>query len=152
MAIDFTLTSAAFPAGGEIPARFTCDGEGVSPDLSWAGAPAGTAAFALLVDDPDAGGFVHWIAYNLTGSDTGALPLGISASPDAPPQGTNGFGAIGWGGPCPPSGEHRYAFRLMALPGPLELAAPPDKAALYAAIGGTTILGTATLEVRYRRR
>jgi Raf kinase inhibitor-like YbhB/YbcL family protein len=152
MATDFTLTSTAFAADGEIPTRFTCDGEDVSPDLSWAGAPAGTAAFALLVDDPDAGGFVHWIAYNLTGSETGALTQGVSSSPDAPPQGTNGFGSIGWGGPCPPSGAHRYVFTLTALAGPLDLAVPPDKAALDAALRDTTVLGTATLEARYRRR
>ncbi len=152
MASAVTLASTAFDPGGSIPSRFTCDGEDGSPDLAWAGAPGGTAAFVLVVDDPDADGFVHWIAYNLTGSESGALPLGVSASPDAPPQGTNGFGKVGWGGPCPPSGEHRYRFTLTALGMPLELATPPDKATLDDALRTATVLGSTTLEGRYRRR
>jgi Raf kinase inhibitor-like YbhB/YbcL family protein len=151
MPSTFELTTTAFPAGGEIPRRFTCDGDDVSPDLAWSGAPAGTAALVLVVDDPDANGFVHWIAYDLTGSDSGALPLGVSASPDAPPQGTNDFGSVGWRGPCPPSGDHHYRFTLTALAAPLGLTGAPRKGAVRDALKGASVLGTATLEGRYRR-
>lgn len=148
---EFTLTSTAFPPGGVIPSRFTCDGEDVSPDLAWSGAPDDTAALVLLVDDPDAGGFVHWIAYDLTGSESGGLAAGVASSPDAPPQGTNDFGNVGWGGPCPPSGEHRYRFTLSALAAPLGLAGAPDAAVLRDGLTGATVLGSATLEARYTR-
>ena len=147
----FELSSTSIPAGGEIPRRFTCDGEDTSPDLAWSGAPAGTGALVLLVDDPDASGFVHWIVYDATGTDSGALPLGVSASPDAPPQGSNGFGSVGWRGPCPPSGEHHYRFRLFALAQPLGLTGAPNGRTLKAALDKASILGTATLEARYRR-
>jgi Raf kinase inhibitor-like YbhB/YbcL family protein len=147
----FELSSTSFAPGGQIPARFTCDGEDVSPDLSWAGAPDDTVALVLVVDDPDARGFTHWIVYDMTGSDSGALPLGVSASPDAPPQGTNDFGRIGWGGPCPPSGEHRYRFTLSALAAPLELTGGPRAADLRAALDEADVLATAVLEARYRR-
>jgi Raf kinase inhibitor-like YbhB/YbcL family protein len=152
MATDFQLTSTAFTPGGAIPARFTCDGDDASPDLSWTGAPSGAQALALVVDDPDANGFVHWIAYDLTATESGALPMAVSASPDAPPQGTNGFGRVGWGGPCPPSGEHRYVFTLYALAAPLGLEGAPRIDALRAALAGANVLGTAVLEGRYRRR
>ena len=115
---DFTLTSTAFEDGAEIPRRHTCDGEDVSPELSWSGAPEGTAAFALVMHDPDAprGDFVHWVVVDFTGSATGALPEGVGSSPDAPRQGVNDFGRVGYGGPCPPSGPpHRYVFELYAL-------------------------------------
>ena len=148
---DFVLTTSAFAAGGAIPRRFTCDGEDASPDLSWAGAPDDTAAFVLVVDDPDASGFVHWIAYDLTGSDSGGLAVGVSASPDAPPQGTNDFGRIGWNGPCPPSGEHRYRFTLTALAAPLELEGAPRIGDLQRALVGASVLGSAMLEGTYRR-
>jgi hypothetical protein len=148
---DFQLTSTAFDAGGSIPRRFTCDGEDGSPDLAWSGAPDGTGALVLIVDDPDANGFVHWIVYDMTGTDTGALPTGISSSPEAPPQGTNSFGRIGWSGPCPPSGVHRYVFTLTALAQPLGLSGAPKADAVRAAIAKGHVLGTATLEARYRR-
>ena len=93
----FTLTSTAFSDGDAIPRRFSCDGEDASPDLTWAHAPEGTEALALVVTDPDARGFVHWIAYDLTGTPSGGLPMAVSASPDAPPQGTNSFGKTGYG-------------------------------------------------------
>jgi hypothetical protein len=146
----FRLSSTAFVAGGSIPSQYTCDGADVSPDLSWEGAPDGTAAFVLVVDDPDARGFVHWIAYDLTGSATGGLAEGIATSPDAPPQGTNDFGRVGWGGPCPPSGEHRYVFRLLALDEELGLSGAPRAADVLAATEGH-VVGEARLEASYRR-
>ncbi len=147
----FTLTSTSFAAGGSIPRRFTCDGDDVSPDLAWDGAPDGAVMLALLVEDPDANGFVHWTVIDIDGSQSGALPLGVSASPDAPRQGTNDFGRIGWGGPCPPSGTHRYTFTLYALAAPLGLAGTPVGDAVRTALAGAQVLGTAVLEGRYRR-
>ena len=110
---DFALTSTAFEPGGAIPKRFTCDGEDGSPDLAWTGAPDGTGALVLIVDDPDARGWVHWIVLDMAGTSTGALARGVGVSPDAPAQGRNDFGRIGWGGPCPPSGH--ASLRLHAV-------------------------------------
>jgi len=111
----FTLSSPDFGEGQAIPRRYACDGDDISPPLAWSGAPAEAAALALVVDDPDANGFVHWVVFDMTASATGSLSAGWSKSPDAPPQGTNGFGRVGYGGPCPPSGTHRYYFKLYAL-------------------------------------
>lgn len=149
--IAFRLTSPDFEDGGELPPKFTCDGEDVSPALEWEGAPDGAGAFALVVEDPDADDFVHWVVYNATASQTGGLPEAISASPDAPPQGTNDFGRIGWGGPCPPSGEHRYRFTLLALDAPLDLGGAPSTEEVRAAAEGH-VLDEAVLEGTYRRR
>jgi Raf kinase inhibitor-like YbhB/YbcL family protein len=147
----FRLSSTAFADGGEIPSRFTCDGEDVSPDLTWEGAPPETAALALVVDDPDARGWVHWVVFDLTGTSSGGIAEGVSTSPDAPPQGTNDFRRVGWGGPCPPSGEHRYVFRLLALDEPLGLTGAPRAAEVLAAAEGH-VVGEAHLTARYRRR
>ena len=147
----FTLTSTAFTAGGSIPTRFTCDGEDTSPDLAWSGAPDGTAALVLFVDDPDARGWVHWIVLDLAGSASGGLPRGISRSPDAPVQGTNDFRRVVWGGPCPPSGTHRYTFTLYALGAPLGLSGEPNGATVRQALARVDVLGTAVLEGTYRR-
>ena len=111
----FNLTSPAFGAGAEIPRKYTCDGEDVSPPLEWTGAPDDTAALALIVDDPDARGWIHWVIFDIDGAPSGELAEGLSTSPEAPAQGQNDFGRIGWGGPCPPSGTHRYRFTLYAL-------------------------------------
>ena len=148
---EFVLTSTAFEPGGSIPTRYTCDGQDVSPELSWSGAPEGTGALVLLVDDPDARGFVHWIVLDMTGTVSGALPRGIGTSPDAPTQGRNDFGRIGWGGPCPPSGTHRYTFTLYALAEPLALPGQPDGRAVHKALDAADIVDTAVLEARYRR-
>jgi Raf kinase inhibitor-like YbhB/YbcL family protein len=146
----FTLTSPEFAEGGRIPRRFSCDGDDVSPPLSWRGLPDGAVSLALVVDDPDANGFVHWLAYNIDASKTGSLPAGWSGQPDAAAQGTNGFGRLGYGGPCPPSGEHRYRFRLLALDTLLELPHGPRAADLLAATEGH-VLGEARLTASYRR-
>ena len=149
--VSFGLISTAFEDGGAIPRKFTCDGENVSPDLNWRGAPGETAAFALTVVDPDAGGFVHWLAYNITGSASGGLPEGISASPDAPPQGRNGMGKVGYGGPCPPSGTHHYHFTLFALDEALQLTEVPTFKDLESAMQGH-VLAQTTLVGTYSRR
>jgi Raf kinase inhibitor-like YbhB/YbcL family protein len=148
---EFAITSTAFAPGGAIPTRYTCDGQDVSPELSWSGAPDGTTALVLLVDDPDARDFVHWIVLDMAGSASGALPRGIGTSPDAPAQGRNDFGRIGWGGPCPPSGTHRYTFTLYALATPLALAGQPDGRAVRKALKGADVLATAVLEGHYHR-
>jgi hypothetical protein len=148
---DFVLSSTAFAPGAPIPRRHTCDGEDVSPDLAWTGAPMGTRALVLLVDDPDARGWVHWIVLDLPGAEAGTLPQGVSRAPDAPVQGTNDFRRAGWGGPCPPSGTHRYAFTLYALAAPLGLSGEPNGATVRQALGRATVLGTAVLQGTYRR-
>jgi Raf kinase inhibitor-like YbhB/YbcL family protein len=109
------LTSGSFGEGEAIPTKHTCDGEDVSPLLAWSGVPEGTDSFALIVDDPDASGFVHWVLTDIPG-DARELPEGEGDSIGTP--GPNDFGRTGWGGPCPP-GEHRYAFTLYAMPGPI---------------------------------
>jgi len=147
----FTLRSASITEGASIPRRFTCDGEDVSPDLEWDGVPEGTAALVLVVDDPDARGFVHWLVLDVEGSLSGALPLGVSTSPDAPRQGRNDFGGVGWGGPCPPSGEHRYRFTLYALAAPLGLPGTPRAAAVRDALDTATVIDATVLTARYRR-
>jgi Raf kinase inhibitor-like YbhB/YbcL family protein len=149
--VPFGLISTAFEDGSAIPRRFTCDGQDVSPDLSWRGAPTGTAAFVLTATDQDAHDFAHWLVYDLTGSASGGLPEGISGSPDAPPQGLNGFGKIGYGGPCPPSGTHHYRFTLHALDRMLELSGTPTLKELEPAMQGH-VLEQTTLTGTYARR
>jgi Raf kinase inhibitor-like YbhB/YbcL family protein len=146
----FTIESTAFQDGQPIPKRFTCDGANTSPDLMWSGAPDRTGALALIVDDPDARGFVHWVAYDMTGSASGGLAEGVSSSPDAPPQGLNDFGKVGYGGPCPPSGTHHYRFTLYALDGPLGLTGTPRADDVRRAAEGH-VLGQAVLSGTYRR-
>lgn len=148
--LSFDLSSSAFSDGAAIPKRFTCDGENVSPDLTWSGAPDGTQALVLIVTDPDARDFVHWLVYDLTGTPSGGLPVGISSSPDAPAQGTNSFGSLGYGGPCPPSGEHHYRFAVYSLDRALELTGAPRIDELQAAMNGH-VTGQATITGTYHR-
>ena len=108
MAETLTITSPAFDDGGTIPSRFTCDGADVSPPLAWEGAPDGAAAYVVVVDDPDARGFVHWTLADVDGTEVReAAAVGV--------EGRNDFRRTGWGGPCPPSGVHRYVFTVYAL-------------------------------------
>ncbi len=112
---SFKLFSSAFADGGYIPLKYTCDGENISPPLLWKGLPQGVKSLALVVNDPDApsGNFIHWIAVNIppemnSFSENISLPAGVEQLP-------NDFGIDGYGGPCPPSGTHRYLFTLYAL-------------------------------------
>jgi hypothetical protein len=119
----FTLISPAFDQGSPIPAKYTCDGDDVSPSLSWTGVPEDTRSLALIVDDPDAPDpnapkmtWVHWVLYNLPVLSTG-LPEAVAADslPNGTLEGRNDWKRTGYGGPCPPIGRHRYFFKLYAL-------------------------------------
>jgi Raf kinase inhibitor-like YbhB/YbcL family protein len=135
--MSMVLTSSAFAEGDLIPARHARRGENLSPPLAWSGAPDGTLSFALIVDDPDApgGDWVHWIVYNLP-ADLSALPEGITTPPGSAAQGKNGWGAAQYDGPQPPSGTHRYVFKLYALDTVLDLGPGATKAALLDAMEG----------------
>jgi Raf kinase inhibitor-like YbhB/YbcL family protein len=145
-----TLTSPSFADGASIPKQFTCDGDNVSPPLQWAGVPGAATSLALVVTDPDARGFVHWVVYDMDVSATGGIQAGWSTTADAAPQGENGFGDVGWGGPCPPSGTHRYLFRLLALDTILDLRAGPSADDVLTAAEGH-VLGEVTLTGTYTR-
>ncbi|MBC8732884.1 YbhB/YbcL family Raf kinase inhibitor-like protein [Paraburkholderia sp. UCT2] len=151
----FTLTSHAFHEGSEIPRRYTCTGADVSPPLSWSGVPANAKSLVLIVDDPDAPDpaaprmtWVHWVLYNIPttapgiqeGVTSGALPAGTL-------EGTNDFHRTTYGGPCPPTGRHRYFHKLYALDTVLPDLHKPTKVALEKAMQGhvvahTELLGT----------
>ncbi len=142
------LTSPAFEHGGEIPSLFTCDGSDISPPLEISDVPKGTASLALVMDDPDAPGgtFDHWVVWNIP-PGTGRIASGSE------PQGVQGrtdFGRMGYGGPCPPSGTHRYVFKLYALDTKLGLGRGSRKDDLEAAMRGH-VLAEALLEGSYRR-
>jgi Raf kinase inhibitor-like YbhB/YbcL family protein len=146
----FVLASSGFEDGAAIPPRFTCDGADVSPPLEWRGAPAGTRSLVLIVHDPDARGFVHWLAYDIAGSPDGTLPEAIPPSAASPEQGRNDFGDRGYGGPCPPSGTHHYVFTLSALDRNLDLGGSKRLDAVEAAMRGH-VLASTTLTGTYRR-
>jgi Raf kinase inhibitor-like YbhB/YbcL family protein len=117
------VTSTAFGANGAIPARFTCTGAGDRPPLRFAGVPAGARELALLVIDPDAGGFVHWTVYGMAPDARGIAATGLPAGAR---EGRNSAGGTGWTPPCPPSGTHRYQFELYWLRARSKLAAGAD--------------------------
>jgi Raf kinase inhibitor-like YbhB/YbcL family protein len=149
------ITSKAFSQGGTIPSRHTCDGEDVSPPIAWKGVPEGTRSIALICEDPDApvGTFVHWVYYDIPPSTEG-LPEGIPGDkrPEAGGvQGINDFPAIGYGGPCPPSGVHRYFFRVYAVDTELELPPGSTVKEVMGAMDGH-MLGMGELMGRYQRR
>ena len=143
------LTSAAFQNHGEIPSKYTCDGQNFSPPLQIAGIPEGTQSLALIVDDPDAprGDWVHWLLWNINPS---VNEIAENKAPAGAVEGTTDFGRTGWGGPCPPSGSHRYFFKIYALNGLLDLAPSAMKSDLETAMRGS-ILATAELIGTYER-
>lgn len=149
------LTTTAFSPGGSIPKKHTCDGADVSPTLSWNEPPAGTHAFALIMDDPDApvGIWVHWVFYDLP-AGTRSLAEGLPKRPELAGgglQGRNDFRKIGYGGPCPPAGAaHRYFFKLYALDSKTGLKPGATKADLERAMKGH-ILAQAEFMGRYQR-
>jgi Raf kinase inhibitor-like YbhB/YbcL family protein len=117
------VTSTAFAANATIPTRFTCAGAGDRPPVRFAGVPSGARELALLVIDPDAGGFVHWTVYGMAPDAPGIAATGLPAGAR---EGRNSTGATGWTPPCPPSGTHRYQFELYWLRAPSKLAAGAD--------------------------
>jgi Raf kinase inhibitor-like YbhB/YbcL family protein len=134
------LTSTAFKDGDGIPTPYTCKGVDISPPLAWENAPAGTKTFALIVDDPDAPSkvWVHWVVWNIPSSSSSLrehIPTQDQLD-DGTRQGTDDFGSVGWGGPCPPSGTHRYYFKLYALDAALSLSGVVDKEKLLDAMKG----------------
>jgi Raf kinase inhibitor-like YbhB/YbcL family protein len=138
---QLTVTSPDFPADGAIPARFSCDGEKARPAVRFAGVPAGAAELALVVVDPDAGGFVHWTVYGLPGSTRELASTGL---PRVAREGENSSGDSGWTAPCPPDGTHRYEFRAYWLKSPsgLDAGAKPEEVAdaVRARAGGSGLL------------
>ena len=153
--MELKITSSAFEDGGLIPAKYTCDGADVSPPLQWDAVPEGTRSIALICDDPDApmGTWVHWVLFNLP-SDAKELAENIPTEetlPNGAKQGVNDFGRVGYGGPCPPGGTHRYFFKIYALDTEVGLQAGADKRRLLKTMEGH-ILGQGQLIGKYKRQ
>lgn len=153
--MDMKISSSVFEQGGIIPAEYTCDGADVSPPLKWESVPDGTKSIALISDDPDApmGTWVHWILFNLP-ANTRELPENVPTDgtlPDGAKQGTTDFGRTGYGGPCPPSGTHRYFFKVYALGMMLDLPAGSRKSDLLRAMENR-VLAEGQLMGKYKRR
>jgi Raf kinase inhibitor-like YbhB/YbcL family protein len=152
------ITSPSFAHDRMIPARHTCDGANVSPQLTWTGVPAGTKSLALIVDDPDAPDpaapkmtWVHWVLYNMPASAGGlAECVAEKHLPAGTMPGVNDWHRTGYGGPCPPIGKHRYFFKLYALDIVLADLEHPAKAALEKAMQGH-VIGQAELIGLYQR-
>ncbi len=153
-----TLTSKSFLQNGEIPIRHTCDGQDISPQLSWTEVPAGTKSLVLIVDDPDAPDpaepkmtWVHWVLYNIP-LNISDLPEGVTREglPSGTLEGINDWKRTGYGGPCPPIGTHRYFHKLYALDAVLPDLKHPTKAALEEAMK-SHVIANFELIGRYRR-
>ena len=150
-----SLSTTAFAEGANIPTKYSCDGENISPPLSWSQPPEATGAFALIMDDPDAphGVFTHWILFNIP-ADSRQLPEAVPKDNELSSgarQGLTSFGRAGYGGPCPPAGpSHRYRFTLYALDSTLDLAPGAIKEDLLKVMQGH-ILAQVTLTGRYQR-
>ena len=152
--MEIKIESLAFKEGEFIPSKYTCDGSDVSPPLKWSDPPEGTAGIVLISDDPDApaGTWIHWVVYN--------IPPAVKEFPENVPssqtlengavQGKNDFGRIGYGGPCPPSGTHRYYFKLYALDTILDFGPGATKKQVVEAMKGH-MLAEGQLMGRYRR-
>lgn len=152
--MEIKLSSSAFENGGMIPTKYTCDGEDVSPPLSWSSVPEEAKTFALIADDPDApmGTFVHWVLYNLP-AEVKELPENVPSDKkldNGALQGTNDFRNIGYGGPCPPGGTHRYYFKIYALDTELDLKPGITKSDLLKTMEGH-ILAQGQLMGKYQR-
>ncbi|GAG43934.1 unnamed protein product [marine sediment metagenome] len=152
--MDIKIKSPAFVPEGKIPGKYTCDGMDISPPLAWTSGPEGTKTFALICDDPDApmGTWVHWVLFNLPAD---IIELRENVPPErelenGAKQGMNDFRKIGYGGPCPPGGTHRYYFKLYALDTEINLEAGATKSELLKAMEGH-ILVEGQLMGRYER-
>ncbi|MHB1142520.1 MAG: YbhB/YbcL family Raf kinase inhibitor-like protein [Sulfuricaulis sp.] len=156
--MSLTLTSTAFRHRGEIPSRYTCDGDDISPPLAWSGVPSGVKSLVLIVDDPDAPDpkapkmtWVHWLLYNIPPTATG-LPEQVAAKnlPQGALEGINDWKRTGYGGPCPPIGRHRYFHKLYALDTLLPDMSRPTKGKLEGAMKGH-VLSQAEIVGTYER-
>ncbi len=156
--MTLTVTSRAFSHNGEIPQRYTCDGEDISPALEWSGLPEGTKSVVLIVDDPDAPDpaapkmtWVHWVLYNIP-SDAAGLREAMQSQdlPAGTKEGLNDWKRTGYGGPCPPIGRHRYFHKLYALDVVLPDLGRPTKQELEKAMG-EHILAKAEIVGTYQR-
>jgi Raf kinase inhibitor-like YbhB/YbcL family protein len=153
-AATITISSPAFQNGSSIPVRYTCQGENISPALTWSAAP-GAKSYALVCEDPDAphGTFIHWVIYNIPPSEKGLaenIPQ-LATLPNGMKQGMNGANKVGYMGPCPPTGKpHRYYFRLYAVGETLNLSGDVTRDLLMAAIQGH-IVGMGELMGTYQR-
>ena len=149
-ASSISVTTPAFQAGGDVAAKFTCNGANVNPELRINGVPSEAKSLVLIVDDPDAprGLFTHWIVWNI---DPKATDIGENSAPTGGILGTNDFGKRNYGGPCPPSGTHRYFFKIYALDTKLDLKPSARRAELDAAMRGHT-LAQGELMARYSHK
>jgi len=149
-ASSISITSPSFQAGGDIPAKFTCNGTNVSPELQISSVPNEAKSLVLIVDDPDAprGLFTHWIVWNI---DPKTTRVAENGAPAVGVQGTNDFDKRNYGGPCPPSGTHRYFFKIFALDTKLELKPSARRAELDAAMRGH-VLAQGELMGRYSHK
>ena len=156
--MKFSLMSDAFEEGAAIPARYTCEGDDVAPPLKWLGVPDSARSLALIVDDPDEPDpeapkmtWVHWVLYNMS-ADTSGLAEGVNsqALPAGALEGLNDWKRLGYGGPCPPIGRHRYFHKLYALDTVLPEMNKPTKAQVEAAMQGH-ILAEARLVGTYQK-
>lgn len=148
------ITSSAFTEGSMIPVKYTCDGQGISPPLEWKNAPDGTKSFTLISDDPDApaGTWVHWVAYNIPAN---VIKLDENVKPEKEfkngmRQGSNSWPKIGYGSPCPPSGIHRYYFKLYALDTVLNIKPGATKTQVLQSMKGH-VLAEVQLMGKYKR-
>ncbi len=152
---SLTLSSAAFPANGNIPEKFTCEGSNISPQISWKNSPSGTKTYAVVVHDPDAphaGGYTHWVVYNIP-ANVNQIAENAPRQPQLPGggvQGKNDDETLGYTGPCPPSGKHRYYFYLYALDTELDLQSGATAQDLDKAMEGHIVAKT-QLMGRYKK-
>ena len=154
--MTMTLNSAAFGPLQNIPVRYTCDGENISPPLTWSEIPNGARSLVLIIEDPDAPDpaaprttWVHWILYNLP-ADTGGLVEAVKVLPEGTLEGRNDWKRIGYDGPCPPIGRHRYFHKLFALDTKLPDLGQPTRATLERAMENH-VLECAELVGNYQR-
>lgn len=141
--MDITITSNSFNNEDNIPSKYTCDGDNISPGLNWSNIPNETKSLAIIMDDPDApsGDFVHWLIYNIP-ANVNNIQENSSTTKNLPDEvrfGTNSLGRIGYTGPCPPSGTHHYHFKIYALNAHLHLDAGVSKKELLRAMEGHTL-------------
>lgn len=150
--LAMSLTSPAFKQGEQIPQKFTCDGDNITPELKWDGVPAGTKSFVFIFDDPDSpkGLWVHWIVYNIPNT-VNSFKENLSVLPTRAKEGLTSSGKTHYQGACPPDREHRYFFKLYALDTTLSFSSSPKKEEVEAAMEGH-VLAEATLMGRYKRK